>query len=235
MTDLSKVLMVTILAASACTSDGDASGRAATVAEAMVTDTQASDAVPANSDDGSSADIIGDNGVQPCAGKLTQLLASKGPVLTLEDIPDSAVRAEFRPDLYRTLAPMFESSRLLPDGHNLPDGTALNEHVIFRAEGPTVNLIVLFDGHLPCPRAGCAMLAYHEDRAAKTLSRIYLNSKRTTLASWAPPRAVFGDCGVESIYFVGSLDNNESGPDRFRSKLGDLEIVHMMAAKPLKE
>lgn len=129
---------------------------------------------------------------------------------------------------------MFESSRLLPDGYLLPDGTSLNEHVIFRADGPTMNLIVLFEGHLPCPRAGCTMLAYHEDRASKTLSRIYLGSRKTTFLAWSTPRADFDECGVQKIYFVDDLDNRESTPDRLRSKLEDKEIVSMLAAKPLE-
>ena len=170
-----------------------------------------------------------DESEQNCEGKLAQVLAPEGSTLTLQDIPESAVRAKFRPDLYRALEPLFESSKLLPDE------TTLNEHVIFRAEGATQNLIVLFDGHLPCPRAGCKMSVYQEDPASKTLSQTYLVSKGTTFFAWVPPLALFDECGVRSLYFVDALNNKERSPDRFRLDLDEQEVVYTLTAKRIEE
>ncbi|MFZ5616581.1 MAG: hypothetical protein ACOZAA_04575 [Pseudomonadota bacterium] len=234
MKSKSRVWALGLLLASTCASVVGAEDGATLSAGVEKPPARAPDASPVATNEASSAAIGANDRAHSCDGKLTELFDSKGP-LTLQDIPDSAVMSEFRPDLYRTLAPMFEFSMLLPDGFLLPDGKALNEHVIFRAEGATVNLIVLFDGRLPCPRAGCTMLAYHEDQASKTLSRIYLTSKRATFVTWGPPRVVFGECGVESLYFVDALDNKEVWPDRFRSKLGDLETVFMLTAKPAEK
>lgn len=234
MRSILRLRVLGILLATACASDGeDRMQDAVADVEGRTEAALASNADLKATDTETGTAVAGGDRAQTCDEE--KLLAPHDGALTLQDIPKSAVRAEFRPDLYRSLAPMFESSGLLADGLLLPDGKPLNGHVIFRAKGPTANLIVLFDGQLPCARGGCVMFAYQENSVSKALSRIYLVSRRTTSLGWGPPLAVFDECGVQSIYFVDSLDNKESAPDRFRSRRKDSEIVFVLTAKPLGE
>jgi hypothetical protein len=133
-----------------------------------------------------------------------------GTNLPLRIIPPEAVESLFRPDQYRRLAERFDGADLLPAE------TRLSDYVLFIAQGETLNAITLFTNKLPCPRAGCAIKMFAEDRKTGNLAKLAFQGSPY---STTPPRVLFSGCRVEKLYII----NN------YRMLLGDNDIVSIQA------